>query len=262
MARIRTVKPELFSHEDLFDAEVETGLPLRLAFIGLFTCCDREGRFKWRPRTLKSNVLPHDDIDFSRVLDALVTRGFVVKYAVDGKEYGVIPTFTDHQVINNRESPSEIPPPNEINNIDASGTRQPRVDHAPSGEGKGKEGKGKEHIPVADAVVTTREDVIATTAKTPATTPAKIPIPSDWKPGDQTVNALMRLNGVPLDFIDQQAAEFLIFWTESRGVAGSWDSKFLTRCVDRWKHHRANPPPETPAGFIERVTNTDWAENL
>jgi hypothetical protein len=46
MGRIRTVKPELFQHGDLFDAEVESGFPLRLAFIGLFTCCDREGRFK------------------------------------------------------------------------------------------------------------------------------------------------------------------------------------------------------------------------
>ena len=33
----------------------------------------------------------HDDVDFSRVLDALVTRGFVVKYRVDGVDYGCIP---------------------------------------------------------------------------------------------------------------------------------------------------------------------------
>jgi hypothetical protein len=109
MARIRTVKPDLFRHEDLFEAEADTGLPLRLAFIGLFTVADREGRFKWRPRQIKLDVLPYDDIDFSRVLDALVTRGFVVKYASDGEEYGCIPSFTTHQVINNREKDSDIP---------------------------------------------------------------------------------------------------------------------------------------------------------
>lgn len=54
MSRIRTVKPELFKHEELFDAEQNSKLPLRLAFIGLFTVADREGRFKWRPRTLKA----------------------------------------------------------------------------------------------------------------------------------------------------------------------------------------------------------------
>ena len=53
MSRIRTVKPELFKHEELFDTELASGLPLRLAFISLFTVADCEGRFKWRPRTLR-----------------------------------------------------------------------------------------------------------------------------------------------------------------------------------------------------------------
>lgn len=146
MARIRTVKPELFKHEDLFDAEQETGLPLRLSFIGLFTCCDREGRFKWRPRTLKLGVLPHDDIDFSRVLDALWTRGFIVKYEADGEEYGCIPTFSVHQVVNNREAVSKIPEPDETSIISAPSTRAARVaDALPTpAKGKGKEGKGRE----------------------------------------------------------------------------------------------------------------------
>jgi hypothetical protein len=34
MARIRTIKPEFFRHGGLFDAEIETGLPLRVAFAG------------------------------------------------------------------------------------------------------------------------------------------------------------------------------------------------------------------------------------
>ncbi len=113
MGRIRTVKPELFSHEDLYDAEVETGLPLRLSFIGLFTVADREGRFKWRPRTLKLDVLPHDQIDFSKVLDALSARGIVISYEVDGERYGFIPSFLKHQVINQREAQSTIPAPQE-----------------------------------------------------------------------------------------------------------------------------------------------------
>ena len=70
--RIRTVKPELFLHEGLFDAEAATGLPLRLCFIGLFTQADREGRFRWQPRRLKAQILPYaEDVDFDRVLVAL-----------------------------------------------------------------------------------------------------------------------------------------------------------------------------------------------
>jgi hypothetical protein len=148
MARIRTVKPELFRHEILFELERETGLPIRLSFIGLFTVADRDGLFKWRPRSIGSEILPYDDIDFSRVLDALATRGFVQKYEVNGEEYGCICKFKDHQHINNKEADSILPKPStgapSIVKFDASATREPRVSHAPEGEGKGKERKGKE----------------------------------------------------------------------------------------------------------------------
>lgn len=148
MARIRSVKPDFFRHSGLYEAERDTGLPLRLAFAGLWTASDREGRFSWKPKELKLDCLPHDDIDFSRVLDALVTRGFIVRYASAGKEYGYIPSWHDHQVINNREAASVIPPPSEDSVIKQELTRAPRVDDASptplvqvQGEGKGREGK-------------------------------------------------------------------------------------------------------------------------
>jgi len=157
MARIRTVKPELFRHEGLYELEAETGLPVRLAFAGLFTASDRGGYFKWRPRELKLDVMPYDLIDFSRVMDALGTRGFLVRYRVGDEWFGLIPTFTKHQVINNRERVSDLPQiedaeeiydfsPNENKDLltrdlrvnDASATREGNV----QGEGKGREGKG------------------------------------------------------------------------------------------------------------------------
>lgn len=155
MARIRTIKPEFFKHEELFQAELDFGAPLRIAFAGLWCAADREGRFKWRPRQLKLDILPYDEVDFSRVLDALTTRGFIKKYTSGTDSYGVIINFTKHQVINNRESDSELPNPDEC--IDETliesefETRHPRVIHASStplvqdqGEGKGRERKGKE----------------------------------------------------------------------------------------------------------------------
>ena len=109
MARIRTVKPELFRHEGLFELEEQTGLPIRLAFIGLFTACDREGRFKWRPRQLKLDVAPYDNIDFEDILNNLLKEGIINKYEVYGEVYGEIPTFKTHQVINQREAKSTSP---------------------------------------------------------------------------------------------------------------------------------------------------------
>jgi len=151
MARIRTIKPDFFRHEGLFELEKETGLPLRVAFAGLWTAADREGRFKWRPRQLKLDALPFDEIDFSRVLDALTTRGHIVKYVVNGEEFGFIPSWNDHQVINNREAASDLPEPTKESIESSTSTREARVNnatatplvHAPV-EGKGKEGKGKE----------------------------------------------------------------------------------------------------------------------
>lgn len=146
--RIRTIKPEFFTHEGLFEAEQDTGLPLRLAFIGLWCAADREGRFRWEPRRLGVQILPYDNIDFSRVLHALGTRGFIVRYRVGDACFGFIPSFQKHQVVNNREAGSILPDPEaESSEIlrfptenDASGTRGARVDHAGKAEGKGREG--------------------------------------------------------------------------------------------------------------------------
>ncbi|MFG1399858.1 hypothetical protein [Roseixanthobacter pseudopolyaromaticivorans] len=159
MARIRTIKPELFKHESLFDLEARTGLPVRLAFMGLFTCCDREGRFKWRPRALKVDVMPYDDVDFSAVLDAMEAGGFVTRYEVDGESFGYIPSFSRHQNVNLREAASTIPAPESATHMQSSAMHvhayAPHDDayaeqvHA-YGEGKGREkeeeGKGNEEL--------------------------------------------------------------------------------------------------------------------
>ncbi|ACC76129.1 hypothetical protein PPMP20_18875 [Paraburkholderia phymatum] len=162
MSRIRTVKPELFSHEELYDAEKETGLPLRLAYIGLFTVADREGRFRYKPRTLKKDVLPYDEVDFERVLDALVTRGYLVRYtSATGEALAYIPTFTRHQHVNVKEPPSSLPSPDiepepespasqgPPRDDDACGTRDDPRAHLGTGTGTGT-GTGKGTKPKTD----------------------------------------------------------------------------------------------------------------
>lgn len=150
VVRIRTIKPEFFLHSDLWELELEVQAPVRLAFVGLWCAADRRGRFKWRPRELKLQILPYDNCDFSRVLDALTTRGFLVRYASNGQEYGFIPSFERHQVVNNRERDSELPDPCDP----TTSTRATRVPHAcptrhdlDQGEGKGREWnmEGKEN---------------------------------------------------------------------------------------------------------------------
>lgn len=78
MNRIRTIKPkELLRDEEIFDAELSSGQPLRLTFVGLFSVADRDGRFPWKPRSLKLTLLPYDDVDFESILNSLNELGLV-----------------------------------------------------------------------------------------------------------------------------------------------------------------------------------------
>lgn len=110
-ARIRTIKPEVLLDEDLWDAEAASQLPLFRAFTGLWMYADREGRFEWRPRALKSVVLPYWNGEMERALDALADAQFILRYEVDGRAYAVIRTFKQHQAPNHKEPPSKLPPP-------------------------------------------------------------------------------------------------------------------------------------------------------
>ena len=111
MARIRAIKPDFFRHLELYNAEIEAGLPLRVAYAGLWTVADREGRFRWRPEVLKLDVLPFDSLDFTDVLNALCKYGFIERYEVGGTLYAHIPTFQRHQIVNIREAKSLLPAP-------------------------------------------------------------------------------------------------------------------------------------------------------
>lgn len=119
------MKPEIAKHELLFQLEQETGFPIRFVWAILPTACDREGRFKWRPGALKTDLLPYDAVDFEAVLSALVDAGFLHWYEVDGEAYGYIPTFHKHQVINQRESQSQLPAPPDVAVAIATGMNVP-----------------------------------------------------------------------------------------------------------------------------------------
>lgn len=144
MARIRTVKPEFFRHEGLQDIEsANPGAYSMLVFSGLWGHCDKLGRFEWKPRTLKLDILPFIDFDMSETLDILWLGGFIRRYKNGGKEYGEISSFEKHQRISGKEAqePEKHPEPTEYidrSNGEATGKQSGLQ------EGKGMEGKGRE----------------------------------------------------------------------------------------------------------------------
>lgn len=109
MARIRTVKPEFWTSEQV----TECSIPARLLFIGIWNFCDDAGRIGASAKQIKALVLPSDDIgsdDVRRMIDELEANGLVVRYAVDGKEYLQV-TGWAHQKID-RPQPAKCPAPN------------------------------------------------------------------------------------------------------------------------------------------------------
>lgn len=86
MARIRTVKPEFWSSEQVMACR-----PLaRLLFIGLWNFCDDGGNHPLAPRTIKALVFPGDDISTEEVgelLSELEGAGLTQTYRSDGKHY-------------------------------------------------------------------------------------------------------------------------------------------------------------------------------
>src|SRR6185437_7387710 len=138
-----TIKPTFFRHEGLQDLEsANPGAYVMLVFAGLWGHCDKAGRFEWRPRQLKLDILPFLEFDIRNTLAILSTAGIIRRYAVNGKEYGIVPSFSEHQRIGGKEAQEDekYPPPPE-NELGSAG--EAPVKHLPAQEGNGdREGKG------------------------------------------------------------------------------------------------------------------------
>ena len=132
MARIRTIKPDFFRHEALQDLEAANpGRHAMLTFAGLFTACDKNGVFEWRPRRLALDVLPFlwpndNGASLDKTLELLRANGFVKRLGQEGKVYGYIPTFREHQRISGKEAtePAKYPKPSDMAQEEAPKPRE------------------------------------------------------------------------------------------------------------------------------------------
>lgn len=136
MARIRTIKPEFFTSEDI----VSLTPMARLLYIATWCEADKEGRLVWKPKTFKLRYFPGDNCDIEALCKELVDAGMVKLY---GDGHAFIPQFGKHQHINPRESASILPEPAESRvgtRSDASARVNSEIDPQVGREGKGKEG--------------------------------------------------------------------------------------------------------------------------
>jgi len=138
MARIRTIKPEFWTNEQVMECSTNA----RLLFIGMWNFCDDDGRISFSCKQLKAQIFPADDISSESIrgmIDELSTNGLIICYEVENKHYLQV-TGWHHQRID-RPQPSKIPP-------NPAKKEKPFVECSANvrdgREGNGEERKGKE----------------------------------------------------------------------------------------------------------------------
>jgi hypothetical protein len=108
MPRIRTIKPDFFSNEQIGQLPAEA----RLLFIGLWTLADREGRLQDRPIRIGAQLFPYDAAwSVASFLEDLAKANLIWRYEVEGKKCIQIINFTKHQNPHPKETTFGLPAP-------------------------------------------------------------------------------------------------------------------------------------------------------
>ena len=115
MARSRNIKPGFFTNDQL----VELPFSTRLLFIGLWTIADRAGRLRDRPKKIKMELFPADDLNVDEMLKQLHDSGLILRYESSSLKddntltalYIQVIHFDKHQNPHHKEAESLIPAP-------------------------------------------------------------------------------------------------------------------------------------------------------
>lgn len=105
MARSRNIKPGFFTNDQLAELPALT----RLLFIGLWTLVDRDGRIEDRPKKIRAECMPYDDMDAEAALQALCNAGFIRRYESGGIKCIEVVNWFKHQNPHVKEQASTLP---------------------------------------------------------------------------------------------------------------------------------------------------------
>jgi len=101
MARKRTISPTLWENEEALGL---TDAAFRV-WIGLWSVCDRNGVFEWRPRKWVFRFAPRSHADPDQVFQELVDARFVAPFEAQGEPYGFCIKWAKHQDPHISEAP-------------------------------------------------------------------------------------------------------------------------------------------------------------
>lgn len=255
MARIRTIKPEFWTDEDMS----EVSEAACLLAIGLLNYADDEGYFNANPKLIKAAIFPirEQSGSIQVLMRELSSVGYISLFSShDGKIYGLVNNFAKHQVINKAKKsiirdlcilPYEY------------GTDTEQLPHGR--EGKGKEGKGIKETgdnffpPVDNFEQPHQGDPGSNNAMLNGYVPPggtgsqdKFTMSDDWQPDNDFLRRAA-LWGVNLsgEVTPEELADFVTYW-KAEGKAfhhDQWMQK-LARSVQQSRGHKQ------PAGASRR----------
>jgi hypothetical protein len=93
MARIRSVHPGLFKDE----AFMELSMSARVLLIGIWTIADDHGVFEWKPKAIRAEVFPADNVEMDALLEELASQKCVVRFEDTSRAYAVVRNFCLYQ---------------------------------------------------------------------------------------------------------------------------------------------------------------------
>ncbi len=86
-----------------------------------------------------------------------------------------------------------------------------------------------------------------------------------WKPSGDCLEILETHSGIQSEFIHQQIAEFILYWTNRAQPMHSWDNIFLRHVKHQWKQHYEKQQSPSGSGrtkdrtVAEQLTDRSWA---
>lgn len=81
-------------------------------------------------------------------------------------------------------------------------------------------------------------------------------IDTSWRPSD-AVYQLLAQHNIPRDFIDDQIAEFVLYWSDRGEKNHSWGSKFAKHIMHEWRQFEIKRAKQMAAKPLTAMTS-DW----
>lgn len=245
MARIRSIKPEFWVSEQI--AECSTNA--RLTFVGLWNFCDDQGVHPAKPKTLKAELYPMDDITAAQVgewVGELIATGLVREFEApeDGKRYWHVTGWDRHQKIDRPSYKHPAPPSQNSTSprrADSPSPQRASVDEDSSNDRRapppGVDRKGVDRKGVEGDSPKARVPANAKRAKTS--------MPSDFGISDR-VKSWATEKG--FDRVDAHLESFKAKCAANGYTYADWDAAFMNAIRDDWAKLRSAGRSASPGG--------------